>query len=171
MTDAERLRLLHSTFARPDRTGKPLPEGAIVSASFTPSIPRLGIPALRETDASLGVAWVNGQRHDGATALPSSLSLASTWDREIARRGSAAIAHEARTKGFNVLLAGGVNLAREPRNGRNFEYLGEDPLLAGTLAGETVRAIQAAHMISTVKHFALNAQETGRHVVKSELTT
>jgi len=170
MTDAERLRLLHSTFARPDRTGKPLPEGAIVSASFTPGIPRLGVPALRETDASLGVAWVNGQRHDGATALPSSLSLASTWDREVARRGSATIAREARAKGFNVLLAGGVNLAREPRNGRNFEYLGEDPLLAGTLAGETVRAIQAAHMISTVKHFALNAQETGRHVANSLLS-
>jgi beta-glucosidase len=170
MTDAERLRLLHSTFARPDRTGKPRPEGAIVSASFTPGIPRLGIPPLRETDASLGVAWVNGQRHDGATALPSSLSLASTWDRDVARRGSALIATEARAKGFNVLLAGGVNLAREPRNGRNFEYLGEDPLLAGTLAGETVRAIQAAHMISTVKHFALNAQETGRHVVNSLLS-
>jgi beta-glucosidase len=170
MTDAERLRLLHSTFARPDRTGKPLPEGAIVSASFTPGIPRLGIPALRETDASLGVAWVNGQRHDGATALPSSLSLASTWDRDVARRGSALIAREARAKGFNVFLAGGVNLAREPRNGRNFEYLGEDPLLAGTLAGETVRAIQAANMISTVKHFALNAQETGRHVANALLS-
>jgi beta-glucosidase len=170
MTDAERLRLLHSTFARPDRTGKPLPDGAIVSASFTPGIPRLGIPALRETDASLGVAWVNGLRHDGATALPSSLSLASTWDRDVARRGSALIAKEARAKGFNVFLAGGVNLAREPRNGRNFEYLGEDPLLAGTLAGETVRAIQAAHMISTVKHFALNAQETGRNVVNARLS-
>ena len=170
MTDVERLRLLHSTFARPDRTGKPLPEGAIVSASFTPGIPRLGIPALRETDASLGVAWVNGLRHDGATALPSSLSLASSWDRDVARGGSALIAQEARSKGFNVLLAGGVNLARDPRNGRNFEYLGEDPLLAGTLAGETVRAIQAAHMISTVKHFALNAQETGRHVANSRLS-
>jgi len=170
MTDAERVRLLHSTFARPDRTGKPQPEGAIVSASFTPGIPRLGVPALRETDASLGVAWVNGLRNDGATALPSSLSLASSWDRDVARRGSALIAREARAKGFNVLLAGGVNLAREPRNGRNFEYLGEDPLLAGTLAGETVRAIQAAHMISTVKHFALNAQETGRHVANSRLS-
>ena len=170
MTDAERVRLLHSTFARPDRTGKPLPDGAIVSASFTPGIARLGIPALYETDASLGVAWVNGLRHDGATALPSSLSLAATWDRDVARRGSALIAKEARAKGFNVLLAGGVNLAREPRNGRNFEYLGEDPLLAGTLAGETVRAIQAAHMISTVKHFALNAQETGRHVANSRLS-
>ena len=170
MTDAERVQLLHSTFARPDRTGKPLPDGAIVSASFTAGVPRLSIPALRETDASLGVAWVNGLRHDGATALPSSLSLASTWDRDVARRGSALIAKEARAKGFNVLLAGGVNLAREPRNGRNFEYLGEDPLLAGTLAGETVRAIQAAHMISTVKHFALNAQETGRHIVNSRLS-
>jgi len=170
MTDVERVRLLHSTFARPDRTGKPLPEGAVVSASFTPGIPRLGIPPLLETDASLGVAAVNGLRHDGATALPSSLSLAATWDRDVARRGSALIAKEARAKGFNVLLAGGVNLAREPRNGRNFEYLGEDPLLAGTLAGETVRAIQAAHMISTVKHFAVNPQETGRHVANSMLS-
>ena len=170
MTDEERVRLLHSTFARPDRTSKPLPEGAIASASYTPGNPRLGIPALHETDASLGVASVNGLRHDGATALPSSLSLASTWDREVARRGSALIAKEARAKGFNVLLAGGVNLAREPRNGRNFEYLGEDPLLSGTLAGETVRAIQAAHMISTVKHFAVNPQETGRHVANSVLS-
>ena len=170
MTDTERLRLLHSTFARPDRTGKPLPEGAVISASFTPGIPRLGIPALLESDASLGVASVNGLRRDGATALPSSLSLASTWDRDVARRGSALIAREARAKGFNVLLAGGVNLAREPRNGRNFEYLGEDPLLAGTLAGETVHAIQAANMISTVKHFALNAQETGRHGANARLS-
>ena len=90
MTDAERLRLLHSTFARPDRTASRCRKARSSSASFTPGIPRLGIPALRETDASLGVAAVNGLRHDGATALPSSLSLASSSDRDVARRGSAA---------------------------------------------------------------------------------
>jgi beta-glucosidase len=167
MTDAERVRLLYSDFARPDRTGEPLSPGAVGSASFTPPIPRLGIPALQETDASLGVAWVDGFRKDGATALPSGMSLAATWNPDFAYRGSAMIAQEARAKGFNVLLAGGVNLTREPRNGRNFEYLGEDPLLAGTLAGETIRAIQDSHMISTVKHFAVNPQETGRHIVNS----
>jgi len=170
MTDAERIQMLHSLFPRPERNGKPLPVGAIKSASFTAANPRLGIPALLETDASLGVAWVNGSRGDGATPLASGLSLASTWSSEVAYRGSAMIASEARAKGFNVLLAGGVNLTREPRNGRNFEYLGEDPLLAGTLAGETIRAIQASHMISTVKHFAVNPQETGRMVANSVIS-
>jgi beta-glucosidase len=169
MSDAERVRLLHSNFARPDRLKNTMPEGAIGSASFTPGNTRLGIPALQETDASLGVAWVDGLRKDGATAWPSSLSLASTWDLSLAYQGSAMIAREARAKGFNVLLAGGVNLAREPRNGRNFEYLGEDPLLAGTLAGESIRAIEANHMIATVKHFALNVQETGRHVLSANI--
>jgi beta-glucosidase len=69
---------------------------------------------------------------------------------------------EARAKGFNVLLGGGMNLTRDPRNGRNFEYLGEDPLLAGRMAGEEVRGTQSQHVISTVKHFALNANETNR---------
>ena len=106
------------------------------------------------------MAWINGKRAKDATALPSSLALAATWDLKIAYAGSAAIAQDARASGLNVLLAGGVDLTREPRNGRNFEYLGEDPLLAGMLAGETIRAIQDQHVMSTVKHYALNAQET-----------
>lgn len=170
MTDEERLQMVRSTYPRPDRTGKPLPEGSIPSASYTAPITRLGIPALLETDASLGVAWVGGQRHDGATGLPASLSLAASWDPQLAYRGSALIAKEARAKGFNVLLAGGINLAREPRGGRNFEYMGEDPLLAGLLTGQSIRAIEASHMISTIKHFAVNPQETGRHVVNSRLS-
>jgi len=71
---------------------------------------------------------------------------------------------------MNVLLAGGVDLTREPRNGRNFEYLGEDPLLAGTLSGETIRAIQDQHVLSTVKHYALNAQETGRNDLSADIS-
>ncbi len=134
MTPEERNLLLHGYFSRANRLrSAPLP-GAPWAAGYTPGIARLGIPALAESDASLGVAWINGKRAAPATALPSSLSLASSWDVKIAYAGSAAIAQDARASGINVLLAGGVDLTREPRNGRNFEYLGEDPLLAGTLA-------------------------------------
>jgi beta-glucosidase len=79
------------------------------------------------------------------------------------------IGSEARAKRFNVMLAGGVNLTRDPWGGRNFEYLGEDPLLAGTLAGESIRGIQSNRIVSTIKHFALNAQETGRFVMDARI--
>jgi beta-glucosidase len=103
------------------------------------------------------------------TALPSGLAVAATFNPDLAKQGGAMIGREARASGFNVLLAGGVNLLREPRNGRNFEYAGEDPLLAGTTVGAAVAGIQSEHVISTIKHWALNAQETGRAVVSSEI--
>jgi beta-glucosidase len=165
MTSQERNLLLHGFFSRPNNVNK-LPQiGAPYAAGYTPAIARLGIPQLAESDASLGVAWIDGKRAKDATALPSGLALASTWDLKIAYAGSAAIAQDARASGLNVLLAGGMDLTREPRNGRNFEYLGEDPLLAGTLGGETVRAIQDQHVMSTVKHYALNAQETQQSAI------
>jgi beta-glucosidase len=73
------------------------------------------------------------------------------------------IGKEARLSGHNVMLGGSVNLMREPRNGRNFEYAGEDPLLAGVMVGETIRGVQSNHIISTIKHFAFNDQETSRN--------
>ena len=79
------------------------------------------------------------------------------------------IGSEAHSKGFNVLLAGGVNLTREPRNGRNFEYAGEDPLLAGTIVGEAIKGIQDQHVISTIKHYALNDQETARNTISAQI--
>ena len=72
------------------------------------------------------------------------------------------IGAEARATGHNTMLSGGVNLAREPRNGRNFEYTGEDPLLAGTMAGALIDGIQSNHIISTIKHYAVNDAETQR---------
>ncbi|MFO1425640.1 MAG: glycoside hydrolase family 3 C-terminal domain-containing protein [Steroidobacteraceae bacterium] len=147
----------------------PLPAEAVPGAGYVPGIPRLGIPALRETDASLGVGWATGARMDGATALPSGLAQAASFDPQLIRRAGAIIGAEARAKGFNVMLAGGVNLARDPRNGRNFEYLGEDPWLAGTLAGAAVAGIQSNRIISTLKHFALNGQETGRKFVQVKI--
>ena len=145
--------------------GDPLPKEAILGAGYVAGIPRLGVPALTQTDASLGVAYVGGARKDGATALPSGMAMGATWNAPLLEAAGAMIAGEAHAKGFNVLLAGGINLVRDPRNGRNFEYLGEDPLHSGLLGGAAVAGIQSQHVISTVKHFALNGQETGRHFV------
>ena len=147
---------------------KPRPDGVPRCAGWVPGLPRLGVPALFETDASLGVSAA-GRRDDLATALPSGLSLASTWSPELAEEAGAMIGAEARAKGFNVLLAGGVNIARDPRNGRNFEYLGEDPLLAGVLGGASIRGVQSNHIVSTIKHFAINDQETGRMVMSANI--
>lgn len=140
----------------------PVPADALPGAGYVAGIPRLGVPALKETDASLGVSYVSGQRGDGATALPAAVALAATWNPELVRRGGAMIGAEARAKGFNVLLAGGVNLMRDPRNGRTFEYFSEDPLLSGVLAGNAIAGVQSNHILSTIKHLALNGQETGR---------
>ena len=163
MTNDERFVLLHGSWGLPFITGH-VPAGALGSAGFYPANERLGIPALQESDASLGVTDpANVRPGDHATALPSTLLLAATFDRQIAFAGGQVVGNEARLKGFNVQLAGGVDLARDPRNGRNFEYAGEDPLLAGTIAGEAIRGIQSEGVISTVKHYALNDQETGRN--------
>lgn len=142
-----------------------------LSAGYVPGIPRLGIPALTESDASLGVANGGNMRPgDTATALPSSILTAASWNPEIAFAGGAMIAREARAKGYNVLLAGGINLAREPRNGRTFEYAGEDPWLAGMMVGESIKGIQSQSIISTIKHFALNDQETARTVMSTNIS-
>ena len=165
MTDAERTTLTQGVMAIPFSATMKLPEGAIMGAGYVAGIPRLNVPALTESDASLGVAWVLGLRKDGATALPSGMAQGSTWNPALIQRGGAMIGSEAKAKGFNVLLAGGQNLIRDPRGGRTFEYLSEDPLLSGTLAGAAVAGIQSNHMISTIKHFAFNNQETARHFI------
>ena len=170
LDDAERHQLLHSRWAAGFLPGSAVPEGAVAGAGFVPPIPRLDVPGLYETDASLGVTNPrNARPGDTATALPSGLALAAGWDGDLAREAGAVIGAEAASKGFNVLLAGGINLARDPRNGRNFEYLGEDPLLAGVLGGASIGGIQSQGIVSTIKHFVLNDQETGRHVVNATI--
>ena len=174
MTLSEKYDLLHGPMALalplPGFIGHAIPKEAIPSAGFIPGVPRLGIPALYETDASLGVVNPLGARPgDVATALPSGLALAATFNPQLAYRSGALVGAEAHAKGFNVLLGGGMNLTRDPRNGRNFEYLGEDPLLVGILAGEAVRGTQDQHVISTVKHFALNAHETNRTTLDARI--
>ena len=169
LTLDERIGMVHGVWSRPDRDIT-LPPDAIISAGYVPGVPRLGIPALYETDASLGITNPLRLRPgDGATALPASLLLAATFSPELAYSSGALLGSEARAKGFNVLLGPGVNLARDPRNGRNFEYLSEDPLLSGVLGGESIRGIQSNHIIATLKHFALNDQETNRHWVNAQI--
>lgn len=171
MTLDEKISLVHGHVAFPFRN-KPKLDGAIGAAGYVAAIPRLGIPALQESDAGLGVANPGNVRPgDQATPLPSGLALAATFDTALAERAGAMIGAEARAKGFNVLLGPGVNLTREPRNGRNFEYAGEDPLLAGVIAGAAIRGIQSNRIIATIKHYALNAQETSRHVLSANIDT
>ncbi|MET3827148.1 beta-glucosidase [Sphingomonas sp. PvP055] len=161
MTPAEHVILTNGIMALPFGPIT-IPQGVVLGAGYVSGIPRLNVPALSETDASLGVAYVGGIRKDGATALPSGLAMGATWDPALMAHGGETIANEAHAKGFNVLLAGGINLVRDPRGGRNFEYLGEDPLHSGLLGGAAIAGIQSRHVISTVKHFAINAVETGR---------
>ncbi len=135
------------------------------SAGYVPGIPRLGIPPQWQTDAGVGVATQGGakvKRERTGASLRAS-ATAATWNPDIAFAGGRMIGSEARASGFNVMLAGGVNLLRDPRNGRNFEYGGEDPLLAGTIVGSEIAGIQSNHIISTTKHYALNDLETGRN--------
>jgi beta-glucosidase len=169
MTEPEKLSLVHGVIAAP-WGGEPKPAGSIGSAGYVAGVPRLGIPPLQETDAELGVANPGEVRPgDSATAMPSNLALASTWDAELARIQGETVGAEARAKGFNVLLGGTANLIRDPRGGRNFEYFSEDPLLTGVMAGSMIAGVQSQHMISTIKHFALNAQETDRVVLNARI--
>nr|WP_254602537.1 beta-glucosidase [Sphingomonas bacterium] len=168
LTLDEKIALVHGLFP-PHAQGKTKNE-LIQAAGHIDGVPRLGIPLVRESDASLGVAnQVEQRKGDVATALPSSLATAASFDPAVARAGGVTIGAEARAKRFNVLLAGGVNLTRDPFNGRNFEYFGEDPLLAGTMAGAHIAGVQSNRIVSTVKHFALNAQETGRTILDARI--
>jgi beta-glucosidase len=170
MAEDEKLTLVFGQFATdfPFRSHKAPADAREGSAGYVPGVPRLGIPAQWQADAGIGVASQGGaKRKRERTALPSNLATAATWNPALAFQGGAMIGAEARASGFNVMLAGGVNLAREPRNGRNFEYGGEDPLLAGTMVGAQIAGIQSNRIISTVKHYAVNDQETDRNAGNS----
>ncbi len=161
----DELRLVFGYFSTdaPWKHYRRLPGGIPQSAGYIPGNRRLGIPALTETDAGLGVASQPGTHPNRATALPSGIATAATWDPELAFTAGRMIGHEARAHGFNVMLAGSMDLVRDPRGGRTFEYAGEDPWLAGTMVAAQVLGIQSNHVISTVKHFAFNDQETDRN--------
>lgn len=164
MTLDEKISLLHGqgwhAFGSPEPCCK---------ADGTNSLIRLGIPAIQMADSSYGVTkGAAAGRY--ATALPSNLAAASSWDTDTAFEYGALIGRELRDQGYNLSQGGGVNLTREPRGGRTFEYEGEDPLLAGTMAGSIERGIQSEHVIGDLKHFAINDQESGRNSLNANIS-
>src|SRR5215472_2802301 len=166
MTDEERFSLLVSVMGVNDVVtvrDERIPEGVPMSAGYVPGVSRLGVPPLLMSDASLGVTNPGYRPGDSATALPAGIALGASFNPILARQSGGMLGREARSRGFNVQLAGGINLARDPRNGRNFEYLSEDPLLSAVLAAESINGIQDEGVISTIKHYSLNCNETNRH--------
>lgn len=137
-------------------------------AGFVFGVPRLGIPLIQMTDAAYGVRQSadNGRY---STALPSNLGSAASWDTEAACAYGKLIGDELRLQGYNTTLGGGTNITRDPRNGRTFEYMGEDPVLAGTMVGARIRCEGAEHVISDIKHYAFNDQESGRQEVDVQI--
>src|SRR5215472_11635312 len=135
-------------------------------AGFVLGVPRLGIPIIQMSDAAYGVRS-SGDNGRYSTALPSNVASAASWDVAAACAYGALIGRELRAQGYNMSLGGGANLTRDPRNGRTFEYMGEDPVLAGTLVGNRVKCEQAQHVIGDMKHYALNDQESGRNEVNA----
>ncbi|WP_205630622.1 beta-glucosidase [Pseudarthrobacter sulfonivorans] len=170
MSEDEKFAWISGPIAIPIPGHAPLPDEALGSAAYYPAIERLGIPAIQQSDASLGVTNPGGIRSGAeATALPSSLLLGATFDVDTARATGALVGRQARAQGFAVQLAGGANLVREATGGRNFEYVSEDPLLTGKITGASVAGIQEQGVVSTVKHFTANGQETGRVLADSRI--
>ncbi|MGA2184080.1 MAG: glycoside hydrolase family 3 C-terminal domain-containing protein [Bryobacteraceae bacterium] len=155
MTLDEKLRLVHGAYTFGGPAG---PNGA---EEWVPGLPRLGIPDILYADGPNGVFIGSG------TALPSSIASAASWDLDEARKFGRVIGAEVRASGMDSWLGGNVNLVREPRDGRTYETTGEDPLLAGSIRAAHIRAVQDAHLIATMKHYALNDQETGRLTANS----
>ena len=154
LTLAEKIDLVHGS-VDPDGT----------ATGYVPGNDRVGIPPLRLVDGPLGVRAL-GHR---ATAFPASIALAASWNPDLARRFGSALGRETTALGQDVLLGPGVNIARVPEGGRNFEYYGEDPHLASRLAVGTIEGIQSAGVAATVKHYVANNQETNRYEVSAEV--
>jgi len=164
MTLEEKISMLHGTGMKDLSPISPLAIYSNGGAGYVPGVPRLWIPDIQMSDAAYGVR-ASGANGRYSTALPSNLAAAASWDPEAAWEYGALIGRELRAQGYNMGLGGGVNLTREPRNGRTFEYMGEDPILAGTLVGRTIKGVQDQHVIGDIKHYALNDQESGRNAV------
>ncbi len=168
MTEDERFGMIYSVIGAVPSIGLPrdprIPEGTPMSAGYAQGVARLGVPAQLQSDASMGVTNPGYRPDDpGATAFPAELLVGASFNPALARRIGAAIGLEARSRGFNVMLAPGANLTSEVRNGRNYEYFSEDPWHTGVMAAEAVEGLQGAGVIAVLKHFAANNVESNRH--------
>jgi len=165
MTLDEKIALVHGEGVAHRKNASPAMQAAQllgnggVGLAVTP--PRLGLPVIDMSDAAYGVrsSAENGRY---STALPSNVGSAASWDPVAACAYGTLIGKELRAQGFDMTLGGGTNLTREPRNGRTFEYMGEDPLLAGVMVGNRIKCEGEQHVISDIKHYAMNDQENGR---------
>lgn len=153
MTTAEKIAIIHAQ-----------------SKFSSPGVPRLGIPGIWCTDGPHGIRpdvlwdeWEQaGATNDSCVAFPALTCLAATWNPEMSALYGKSIGEEARYRNKNVLLGPGVNIYRTPLNGRNFEYMGEDPLLAARMVVPYIKGVQENGVAACVKHYALNNQERDR---------
>lgn len=136
---------------------------------FVPPIPRLGVPGFRIANGPAGMGPADDKPQKPATALPATMALASTFDTDAARRYGRLVGDETRALAHNVSEGPDINMARVPRNGRTFEGMGEDPVLAGALAAADIRGIQENGTIAEVKHYAANNQEADRHSIDEHI--
>jgi beta-glucosidase len=164
MTLDEKIQMVHGAGWGVLRKGSPVPARSNFGAGFMPGVDRLGIPDINLADSAVGIRMAAYQGRY-ATLLPSTLGAASSWDTDSAFLYGSVIGRELRAQGFNMSIGGGVNITREPRNGRNFEYAGEDPVLAGTMTGNLEKGVFSQRVMNDIKHYALNDQETGRNMV------
>ncbi|HTH59937.1 MAG TPA: glycoside hydrolase family 3 C-terminal domain-containing protein [Paraburkholderia sp.] len=151
MTLSEKLQLIHSEYQM-----SAVPGGG---AGYIQGVPRLGIPDLNMVDSATG----SGSTVQPSTTFPATVAVAASWDPYLAHDFGAVIADQLREQGFGMGLGGGTDLARDPRGGRAFEYLGEDPVLAGVLLAARTIGTQQHQVMATIKHYVLNDQETGRN--------
>ena len=125
-------------------------------------MPKIGLPSLKESDASIGVrTW------GPTTAYAAGIGLAASWDVDLAKEVGASLGRDARSRGVHILLGPGLNIYRAPMNGRNFEYLGEDPYLAGQIAAQCILGLQSQDVVATAKHYAANNMEYDRHRINA----
>ena len=164
MTLDEKIAMLHGVGMPTEDPLTPENMPSNRGVGYEVGVPRLGIPGIDMSDAAYGVrsSGANGRY---STALPANVAAAASWDPDAAYEYGKLIGSELRAQGYNMSLGGGVDITREPRNGRTFEYLGEDPILAGTLVARLIQGTQSEHVIGDIKHYAFNDQESGRNSV------
>jgi len=163
MTDDEKMRLVQGV----GWSGWSVVPGFYVGSIL--GVPRVGLKSINMQDAAQGFRTLSSKTVGQVTSWPCALALASTWDRDLARRWGVALGREFKEKGANVILGPSVNVHRVARNGRNAEYLsGEDGALGAPLAAAYVEGVQSEGVAAVVKHFALNSQETHRDTQSSD---
>jgi beta-glucosidase len=178
MSDDERFGLIRNLMVVNFKLGKRderVPPQVQQTAGWAPGVKRLGVPDLIMTDASLGITNpLNGRRNpdgsfDSGTALPAGLAMGASWNADLARRAGVMLGLEAKQRGFNVHLGGGINLMRDVRHGRNFEYVSEDPFVSGVMGGAVVAGTQSTGVMATVKHVSLNSHELNKFTLDARI--